>query len=76
MKSTKSTPSIKRKYEYRVTIPMLPDNATSPIMNFTQMEWWLNDMDCKGWEFVGYGQKHWHDAPLQSWWIFRRPITK
>lgn len=62
------------KFEYRVTAPMLPPGATSPVMDHRQMEWWLNDMGSQGWEFVSYGETHWHgkDKP-QQWWIFRRP---
>ena len=36
------------------------------------MEAWLNDLDAEGWEFVGYGCKHWHNGPTQDWWVFRR----
>ena len=63
----------RRKFEYRVTSPMLPPDAKSPVMDHRQMEWWLNDMDQKGWEFVSYAQTHWHNNPMpQQWWIFRR----
>lgn len=63
----------KRKFEYRVTSPMLPPDAQSPVMDHRQMEWWLNDMDQQGWEFVSYGQTHWHGKEMpQQWWIFRR----
>ncbi len=62
-----------RKWEYRVTKPDLPPGATSPVMDHQQMEDWLNDVDDHGWEFVGYGQTHWHGAGLpQEWWVFRR----
>lgn len=64
-----------RKWEYRVTAPMLPEGATSPVMDHRQMESWLNRMDEQGWEFVGYGAKHWNDGTVQSWWIFRRPCN-
>lgn len=63
----------KRQWEYRVTSPMLPQDAKSPVMDSRQIERWLNQMDEEGWEFVGYGAKHWN-APqmIQEWWIFRR----
>lgn len=65
------------KYEYWVTQPMLPSNAPSPIMDSQQMTDWLNLMDEHGWEFVGYGQKWWHDKDIpQEWWIFRKPRLK
>ena len=35
------------RYEYKVTCPMLPSNATSPVMDYPQMTDWLNDMDAK-----------------------------
>ena len=60
-------------YEYRVTKPMLPPDAESPMMDCKDMEWWLNTMDDEGWEFVGYGEKDWNDGTVQTWWIFRRP---
>jgi len=60
------------KYEYEVTQPMLPQGATSPVMDSRDMENWLNDMDSRGWEFVGYGQKNWLTDTPQPWWIFRR----
>jgi hypothetical protein len=60
-------------YEYRVTQPDLPPGATSPMMDRCQMQDWLNHMDAHGWEFVGYGAKHWNDRGTpQEWWIFRR----
>lgn len=37
------------KYEYRVTQPMLPPDAKSPVMDHRQMEAWLNDMDSQCW---------------------------
>lgn len=62
------------KFEYRVTAPMLPPGATSPVMDHRDMEWWLNDMDAQGWEFVSYAQTHWHGKEVpQQWWVFRRP---
>lgn len=62
------------RYEYQVTSPMLSAAATSPIMDFTDMEDWLNHMDAQGWEFVSHGQTTWLDrTPTQNWWIFRRP---
>jgi len=64
-----------RRYEYKVTRPMLPPDTTSPVMDYPQMTDWLNDMDAQGWEFVGYGQKNWHQSPVQEWWIFRRLIS-
>lgn len=62
------------KYEYKCTAPMLPDDATSPVTDYKQMEDWLNEMDEQGWEFVGYGQKHWvgRHPFVQGWWVFRR----
>jgi hypothetical protein len=65
------------KYEYKCTSPMLPEGATSPIMDHQQMENWLNDMGERGWEFVGYAQKYWlgNELPIQSWWIFKREKT-
>ena len=30
------------KYEYKCTLPMLPANAESPVMDAQQMESWLN----------------------------------
>ena len=67
-----------RRYEYRVTSPMLPPGPKdSPVMDHRQMEWWLNDMDAQGWEFVGYGEKNWRGGEpyKQEWWIFRRLIS-
>lgn len=61
-----------RKWDYKVTKPMLPQDAISAVMDHRQMECWLNDMDASGWEFVGYGQKLWRDTFPQEWWIFRR----
>ena len=66
-------------YEYKVTQPMIPPDeyrsSTGPIMDGREMEWWLNNMDEKGWEFVGFGEKHWKGAEpfTQTWWIFRKP---
>jgi len=61
-------------WEYRCTQPALPPDAISPIMDSRQMTDWLNSADMKGWEFVGYGAKHWHGSDVpQSWWVFRRP---
>ena len=64
-----------RKYDYQCTQPRLPPNAESPIMSEQDMEKWLNDMDERGWEFVGFGQKHWKSSEpfIQTWWVFRRP---
>lgn len=60
-------------YEYKATNPSLPPDATSPVMDSAQMTQWLNEMASEGWEFVGYGQKWWHDQDIpQGWWIFRR----
>ncbi len=53
-------------YEYRVTAPMLPPGATSPVMDSRQMAEWLNDMDSHGWEFVGYAQTNWVNMPVQE----------
>ena len=65
--------------EYLVTHPMLPPrekrrNPESPIMDERDMEYWLNDMSEKGWEFAGYAQKHWIGSTpyVQDWWIFKR----
>lgn len=68
-----------RKYKYKVTAPTLPKDKidpTTPIMEFRDMESWLNSMDADGWEFVGYGQDRWHGSfdSVQDWWIFRRPV--
>lgn len=62
-------------YEYKCTRPMLPPNATNPVMDSRQMENWLNEMDDDGWEFVGYAQKVWSGLH-QDWWIFRKPCKK
>lgn len=67
------TKKIKRQWEYRVTHPMLPPNATSPVMDSRQMQGWLNDMDASGWEFVSYGATNWANGHVQDWWIFRKP---
>ena len=64
------------KYEYKCTQPMLPPGATSPVMDSSQMEDWLNTMDEHDWEFVGYGQKLWGGRDTQDWWIFRKPRTE
>lgn len=61
------------RYEYKCTKPPLPPNAMSPMMDNKEMEDWFNGMDEGGWEFVGYGQKHWTSGAVQEWWIFRRP---
>jgi len=63
------------RYQYHVTRPMLPPNADSPVMDIQQMEDWLNFMDERGWEFVGYGQTLWTNQSAQQWWIFRKPRT-
>ena len=61
------------KYEYLATSPELPLGATSPVMNSSEMTDWLNYMAKHGWEFVGYGQKWWHNSNIpQDWWIFRK----
>jgi hypothetical protein len=62
------------QYEYLATQPDLPPGATSPRMDDRQMTDWLNALAARGWEFVGYGQKWWHntDTP-QDWWVFRKP---
>lgn len=63
------------KYEYKVTQPRLPPDATSPVMDYRQMTDWLNSMGGDGWELVTYGATHWHNNPTpQQWWIFRREI--
>ena len=64
-----------KRYEYKCTHPMLPRNATSPVMDGEQMAAWLNQMDTDGWEFVGHAQKHWVGSQpfIQDWWIFKRP---
>jgi hypothetical protein len=62
------------RFEYRVTEPILPPDADSPVMNKRQMEDWLNDMDAQGWEFLSYGATYWHNKDIpQEWWVFRRP---
>lgn len=61
------------EWEYDVTQPMLPPDATSPVMDHRQMADWLNRQAEDGWEFAGYGQKRWHNGEMvQDWWIFRR----
>lgn len=60
-------------YEYDVTYPMLPADATSPVMDYGQMTDWLNDRAGHGWEFVSYAQTRWNNGTVQEWWIFRRP---
>ena len=64
------------KYRYRVSSPILPPGATSPVMTSRQMEGWLNDMDEAGWEFVNYAQTRWANGTVQEWWIFRREREK
>ena len=64
------------RYQYRVTCPMLPPGATSPIMDFRQMEDWLNTNDADGWEFVTYAQTRWANGVVQEWWVFRRPARR
>ena len=69
-----------RKYEYLVSSPTIPPLkhrvGTGPIMDNYDMEYWLNSMDEKGWEFVSHGSKDWvgSDAFTQHWWIFRRQM--
>jgi len=73
-----------RKYEYAChgMAPLPPrsirsaSQKKSPVMNEEEMEWWLNSMDEEGWEFMGFGQKHWKGSEpfTQTWWIFRRPV--
>lgn len=62
------------RYRYKVTQPMLPSKATSPVMSGQDMEDWLNHMDDHGWEFVGHAEKRWIGSEpfIQSWWIFRK----
>jgi len=63
------------EYEYKATEPSLPPDASSPVMDSNQITWWLNEMASKGWEFVGYAQKWWHNEDIpQDWWIFRKPL--
>jgi hypothetical protein len=65
------------KYRYKCTKPELPANATSPVMDFKQIEDWLNGMDNLGWVFVGHAERRWngYDDPfIQSWWIFKKEI--
>lgn len=64
------------KYFYHVTQPMLPPGAESPVMSHRDMEWWLNDMQSSGWEFMGYGATHWVNNNTQDWWIFRKLVSK
>lgn len=62
------------KWKYRVTSPVLPSGATSPVMDHRQMEDWLMDMQKQGWEFVSYAQTNWRNKDMpQEWWIFRKP---
>lgn len=71
------------EYEYKVlTNLMLPSrelrrNPDSPMMDDNDVELALTDMQSRGWEFVGIGQKNWA-APkgTQTWWIFRRELIK
>jgi len=63
------------KYEYKATSPSFVGDyhKSSPLMDYREMEDWLNNMDFQGWEFVSYGQKIWNSGELtQDWWIFRR----
>ena len=70
-------------WEYRVLrdLPFPPPeerrgpfvNPDSPFKSVDDVKWALETLDREGWEFVGTGQKHWLDAPTQTWWIFRRP---
>lgn len=62
-----------RKWEYRVFgKPMLPPHADSPVCTSEGIEWWLNTMDSRGWEFIGSGGVLWHDISDQAFWVFRR----
>jgi len=65
-------------FKYKFTKPTLPPGATSPIMDSRQMEEWANQLGAEGWEFVGYGARHWVGSEpfIQDWWIFRQEITK
>ena len=72
----------KRKYEYHVTSPMLPPeeeraSPETPVMDYRDLEYWLNSKDEQGWEFVGFSQKHWIGSEpfIQEWWVFRRPVS-
>ena len=65
--------------KYRVCMPVLPPseirrNPDTPIMDFRDMEYWLNHMDSQGWEFVSYGATHWkgNEPFSQDWWIFKK----
>lgn len=60
------------EWEYDVTTPMLPPDATSPVMDYDQMTEWLNRRAEHGWEFVSHGQTNWANGTVQDWWIFRR----
>ena len=66
--------NINRCWQYRVTQPMLPPDADSPVMSPIQMEIWLNNMDMEGWEFIGFATKQWGGSEpfKQEWWIFRQ----
>jgi len=62
-------------YEYKVESPVRVNSRNaSPIMEDIDIEDWLNNMDQKGWEFVGTGQKHWvgENGFVQTWWVFRK----
>jgi hypothetical protein len=62
------------KYEYSVRYDTtLRHNPTSPVPSADDVEDWLNRMDELGWEYVGSGQKFWHDRIAQTFWVFRRP---
>lgn len=67
-----------RKWEYKVVaVPTLPPGAPSPVMISDDYQWWLNNMDEQGWEFVSYMQKLWQDdSTTQQFWVFRRPVSK
>ncbi len=65
------------KYEYKVTQPSLPSpdkrsNPSSAMMDYRDMNWWMNNMSGQGWEFVGHGTTQLPGNIVQSWWVFRR----
>ncbi len=66
-----------RKYEYQAHSVMIEpgiERHGSAMLRYEDVEWWLNQMDEQGWEYVGQVTKHWHDQDIpQIFPIFRRP---
>ena len=61
----------KKSYEYYVTTDSEVRDKKI-VQDSFDVAAWLNQMDERGWEFVGSGVKFWHDILPQQWWIFRR----